>query len=513
MSLATLLLLVPQVAAGELPGTLPQDDASSSPDSSGAIALESRNHELRWTELPFPPMEPGARLGQALAVGDFDGDGWQDLAASAPGAVRDGGRGQIIVLMAAPGGLLEGVERVYRVVPPAHQPSFESLEFGAALCICELDDDEGAELLIGAPLSGSGSGSVFVWGIGTLNKPAHMLLGPDALPGHLGASLAVGDFDGDGRSDMAMGAPLARHRDRPGGAVLLLGTSMGRRVISTPRPAEGAGFGSALGVLDLAPGAAVNLVVAAPDADAEGILGGGQVWIYSAGLRPIQPTLITDPGLDLYAPPSFGRSISTHGKTLLIGAPDRRPGEVRPIAGEESEEQSPEESALPSIYRSPRWIPQSGAAFRMEPVLMRAVPFVNPQGLATVNQEPGQRLDPEGTLLNEGLAPPGRYGLRVLAANLLAGPEPDALVVAERFFPTDRGPASIFLWPSADTTQEPILLSAPPQAGARWMQGLLADRFNGTSAHLVAGDPSFRAEGTRLGANQGRVMLGSLQRH
>jgi hypothetical protein len=53
------------------------------------------------------------------------------------------------VAMAAPGGLREGVREILRVAPPAHQPEFEALEFGAALCICELDDDSAAELLIG----------------------------------------------------------------------------------------------------------------------------------------------------------------------------------------------------------------------------------------------------------------------------------------------------------------------------------------------------------------------------
>jgi hypothetical protein len=472
MSLA-LLLLAPKLVLGAavsvIAAPLGQEGVSQPAGVPG-------NLQLIWSALALPELAAGARLGQALALGDFDGDGWQDLAASAPGAERPGGRGLVLVMLAAPGGLLEGVREVLRVFPPDHQPSFESLEFGAALCICELDEDPAAELLIGSPLSGSGSGSVFVWGIESLQKPAHMLLGPGALPGRLGYSLAVGDFDGDGRSDLAMGAPLARYRERQGGAVLLLCTSLGRRVLPSPRSGAGMGFGSALGVLDLAPGAAVNLVVAAPDAHGEGIEGAGQVWIYSAGLRPIQPTLLSDPFLQQEIPSSFGRSISALGKTLLIGAPDR-------------------ESSSAGI---------SGAAFRYFPQRQRrSLGLFSPVRLEKDAQAvpvPGSQQPPSA-----------RFGLRVLVASLLGGEEPDALVVSETFSGVEASGPALLLWPGADPDAVPIALAAPEQAGSRWMQSLAADTLNSAQMCLLAGDPSFDGEGSAPGSNRGRVMVGVLR--
>lgn len=479
MSLALLLFLalpIPgsqdsgSVVSGPLGGSdlRPQDPTSTEVLHTSANSAPVR---LDWTTLPFPEMEPGARLGQAMALGDFDGDGWQDLAVSAPGAVRPGGLGEILVAMAVPGGLRKGVREILRVAPPAHQPEFEALEFGAALCICELDDDSAAELLIGAPLSGNGSGTVFVWGIESLKKPAHMLLGADALPGCLGHSLAAGDFDGDGRWDLAMGAPLAHHGERPGGAVLVLGTKIGRRVLAAPRPARGAGFGSSLAILDMAPGAAVNLVVSAPDADGEGVEGAGQVWIYSEGLRPIQPTLLSDPDLDLSAPSSFGRSISALGKTLLIGAPDRCP----PRAG---------------ILGGAFWYHQeSGRPVRLS---------VEGKGPRPSDRAPSGRVRH------------ARLGLRVLAAHMLGGAEPDALVGTETFFGVEGLEQPLLLWPGADPEAIPIALNRPPKAGLRWMQSLAVDSLNSDRACLLAGDPSFGEGVTATGGNRGRVMLGVL---
>jgi len=72
-----------------------------------------------------------------------------------------------------------------------------------------------------------------------LQQPAHMLLGADTLPGRQGHSLAAGDFDGDGSWDLAMRAPLAHHGEHPGGAVMVLSTKAGRRVLAAPRPASG----------------------------------------------------------------------------------------------------------------------------------------------------------------------------------------------------------------------------------------------------------------------------------
>lgn len=484
MSLALLLffaLPIPDLQDSGSPVSGPvglSDVRAQDPAPTKVLQTSAKTAPVRldWTTLPFPQMEPGARLGQAMALGDFDGDGWQDLAVSAPGAIRPGGLGEILVAMAAPGGLREGVREILRVAPPAHQPEFEALEFGAALCICELDDDSAAELLIGAPLSGNGSGTVFVWGIDSLQKPAHMLLGADTLPGRLGHSVAAGDFDGDGRWDLAMGAPLAHHGEHPGGAVLVLSTKAGRRVLAAPRPASGAGFGSALAILDLAPGAAVNLVVSAPDADGEGVEGAGQVWIYSAGLRPIQPTLLTDPDLDLPGPSSFGRSISALGKTLLVGAPDRSPSRAGVLGG----------------------------AFRYRQELGR------PVRLLVQGAEP-RPSDPAPS----HRARHARLGLRVLAANMLGGAEPDALVATEAFFGVEGLEQALLIWPGADPEAKPIALNPPPEAGLRWMQSLAVDSLNSDRACLLAGDPSFGDPSfgvgvTATGSNRGRVMLGVL---
>lgn len=165
------------------------------------------------------------QLGAALAVGDFDGDGFDDLAVGAPGEQISGSlaAGALHVIYGAPGGLdNQRVQFWSKLNTGMEQHLFQDERFGAALASGDFNADGYADLAIGIP------GAVISQGVEISQAGAVLVLAGSpaglsavdalwlhqALPDvedeaetadHFGASLAAGDFNGDGWDDLAMG--------------------------------------------------------------------------------------------------------------------------------------------------------------------------------------------------------------------------------------------------------------------------------------------------------------------
>ncbi|MCC6624836.1 MAG: FG-GAP repeat protein [Deltaproteobacteria bacterium] len=217
--------------------------------------------------------EAGARLGEALAHGDLDGDGFDELVIGAPGAPGSSdGAGRVVVLRGSATGLATDAE----VVDP-----IEGGRFGAALAVGDFDGDGFDDVAIGAPDHAGGMVQILDGSPGALTLGARLDQATTGRPGDdepgdaFGAALAVGDFDGDGFDDLAIGVPF---EDRPsaldvGAVTVVYGgpLGLGARASDIIDPGGGdarpdARWGAALVAGDLDGDGVDDLVIGAPGA-------------------------------------------------------------------------------------------------------------------------------------------------------------------------------------------------------------------------------------------------------
>lgn len=189
----------------------------------------------------------GDRFGAAVAgLGDVDGDGRGDFAIGAPRAAPNGAASGRVRVYSGRNAVL-----LYELVGGA-----AGERFGAVLSgVGDVDGDGLGDLAVGAPGHGSARGRVQVF-CGTDGTLLWSRAGP--APGaRFGQALAgIGDVDGDGRADLAVGAPFSAVGGIAAGRVELLSGADGALLFAF----EGAAF-ELLG----------SAVAAAGDFDGDGV--------------------------------------------------------------------------------------------------------------------------------------------------------------------------------------------------------------------------------------------------
>lgn len=178
------------------------------------------------------------RFGSALDSADFNGDRYADLAIGVPGETMAGVDrcGAVEILYGSPAGLRARGSRLWYLGSPRVPGEAGVIaQFGTALAAGDFDGDGFADLAIGAPESRSGAGEVTILrgsASGLAATGAQSIVHPTTGSssdhpmgeGWFGSALAAGDFNADGRADLAASAPRAPS----GGAVdILLGGPAG----------------------------------------------------------------------------------------------------------------------------------------------------------------------------------------------------------------------------------------------------------------------------------------------
>lgn len=242
-----------------------------------------------------------------LAAGDFDGDTIDELAVSAPTQLIDApDEGGIFVLEWDPASEdLVVVGLLSQNMALVAETAEEGDAFGSALAVGDFNGDGFDDLAVGVPYedvgpSGADQGTVHVFfgfatglsdfGSQTWTQDTNLVLGVAAPGDAFGFSLSAGDFDGDGKDDLAIGSPFDVQSVVAGGTInVLYGSNAGLTAGGNQLFAEGVQglpgvaaanerFGWSVAAGDFDGDGLCDVAVGAPNEVVSGLAGAGVIY-------------------------------------------------------------------------------------------------------------------------------------------------------------------------------------------------------------------------------------------
>jgi len=164
--------------------------------------------------------EAGDRVGESLATGDFNNDGFDDLAIGVPreSVGTEDAAGAVNVIYGGANGLTPTGNQLWTQNSESIDGEAEAQDlFGGALAACDFNGDSFDDLAVGASGENSTIGSVQILygapgGLGAAGNQvwSQSVPGIEGVPevrDGFGSALACSDIDADGYSDLAIGVP------------------------------------------------------------------------------------------------------------------------------------------------------------------------------------------------------------------------------------------------------------------------------------------------------------------